>query len=231
MPLKVFISGQKYFAEQVLRLCIDLGCDVLGVSCPFGDRYIGKLAATFNIPIIEAGTLNGDTLPNGVDLGITAHSFDYIGKLTRYKPKLGWIGFHPSLLPRHRGKSAIEWAIRMRDPIIGGSIFWLNAGIDRGDIAYQDWRFVDPKCFGLNPAEAAKKIWQTEIQQMGIDLFKIALTDIEMGIIKKTPQDNRFSTWEPSTEVKDIYRPDALMLQAKTEIEELLRSYDGAAIK
>ncbi len=76
--------------------------------------------------------LNGDTFPDGVDLGISAHSFDYVGKRTRYKPKYGWIGYHPSLLPRHRGRSSIEWAIRMRDCITGGTVFWLNSGIDRG---------------------------------------------------------------------------------------------------
>lgn len=87
----------------------------------------------------------------------TAHSFDYIGKRTRYIPRLGWLGYHPSLLPRHRGRSAIEWSIRMNDAITGGSVFWLNAGIDRGDIAYQDWCFI-PKEYSLNPKEGATKL-------------------------------------------------------------------------
>lgn len=60
------------------------------------------------------------------------------------------------VLPRHRGRSAIEWAIRMHDAVTGGTIFWLNSGIDRGDIAYQDWCFVPPEYF-LNPKEGAKK--------------------------------------------------------------------------
>lgn len=60
MKLKVFISGQKYFAEQVYRLCIRLGFDVVGVCCPLDDKYIGKAAAEWGTPIIAAGTLNGD---------------------------------------------------------------------------------------------------------------------------------------------------------------------------
>src|SRR5262245_25802250 len=157
--MKVFISGQKFFAEQVLRLCINKGFDIAGVCCPLGDQYIGKLAATFGIPITPGGSLNGDTFPEDVDLGITAHSFDYVGKRMRYKPKYGWIGYHPSLLPRHRGRSSVEWAIRMKDCVTGGTVFWLNAGIDRGDIAYQEWCFIDPALFNKDPKQAAQILW------------------------------------------------------------------------
>jgi methionyl-tRNA formyltransferase len=211
--MNIFISGQKYFGEQILRLCINKGFKVVGVCCPVGDNYIGKLAATFEIPIIPAGLLNGDNFPDGVDLGITAHSFDYVGKRTRYKPKYGWIGYHPSLLPRHRGRSSVEWAIRMREPITGGTVFWLNSGIDRGDIAYQDWCFVDPKLFNMKPKEAASILWKSELQKIGLNLISAAICDIKNGKIIKKKQDDKYSTWEPATDVNDIYRPDSLMLE------------------
>jgi len=211
--LKVFISGQKYFGMEVLRLCISLDfVEVVGVCCPIGDKYIGDIASKFEIPIIPAGSLNGDTMPTGVDLGITAHSFDYIGKRTRYKTKLGWIGYHPSLLPRHRGRSSIEWAIRMRDPITGGTVFWLNSGIDRGDIAAQQFCFIHPKLFSLEPKKAAKRIWESDLQNIGVSLIEKVLMDISVGIIIKTPQNHDVGTFEPSTDVKDVYKPDLLML-------------------
>jgi methionyl-tRNA formyltransferase len=212
--LSVFISGQKIFAERVLALCLRKGHAVVGVCCPLDDKYIGRLAAINGIPIIASGMLNGDSFPDGVDLGIAAHSFDYVGKRTRYKARYGWIGFHPSLLPRHRGRSAIEWAVRMRDPVIGGTIYWLNSGIDRGDIGYQEWAFTDPAYFAIPPAKAASYLWRETLQDIGLRLFDAALTDISNGVIIKSPQEERFSTWEPSTDVKDIYRPDALMLPA-----------------
>lgn len=220
--MKVFISGQKYFGGEVFRLCMELGLEIVGVCCPFDDKHIGRLATGFNIPRIPSGSLRADVFPEGVDLGITAHSFDYIGKATRYKPKYGWIGYHPSLLPRHRGRSSIEWAIRMGDPITGGTIFWLDQGIDRGDIAYQDWIFIDPKYKAYeNPKKAAAELWEKHLQGIGIKLFREALTDIEKGVIKRLPQQKEFSTFEPSTEVCDIYRPDALMLpEAKIKKEE-----------
>ena len=105
-------------------------------------------------------------MPPGIDLGISAHSFDYIGKRTRYKARLGWIGYHPSLLPRHRGRSAIEWAVRMGDPLTGGSVYWLNAGIDRGDIAYQDWCWIDPALRLKDPKRAARELWRDELRRL-----------------------------------------------------------------
>jgi len=212
--IKVFISGQKYFGMEIFDLCHKLKfIEIVGVCAPLGDKYIGRKASRYGIPIIPAGSLNADTMPEGVDLGITAHSFDYIGKKTRYKAKLGWIGYHPSLLPRHRGRSSIEWAIRMKDAITGGTIFWLNAGIDRGDIAYRDWCFINPKYFILEPKRAAKLLWEDKLQKIGLKLFELALNDISNGIIKKSPQENLYSTFEPSTEVKDIFKPDLLMLE------------------
>lgn len=100
----------------------------------------------------------------------------------------------------------------MRDAITGGTVFWLNGGIDRGDIAYQDFCFIDPDLYSKEPRKAARELWKDELQQIGLKLIEQALNDIYKGILIKIPQDNRFSTFEPNTDVKDIYKPDALML-------------------
>jgi methionyl-tRNA formyltransferase len=109
----------------------------------------------------------------------------------------------------------------MRDAITGGTIYWLNSGLDRGDIAYQDWCFIDPALYAMAPKEAAAQLWRSHLIKIGVDLMDKALSDISAGKIIRTPQDPRFSTWEPSTDVKDIYRPDALMLPAPQKITNL----------
>lgn len=211
--LNVFISGQKYFGSLILHEMIKNNrVNVVGVCTPIGDKHVGKMAYTHEIPIIPAGSLNGDTMPKGVDIGITAHSFDYIGKATRYKPAIGWIGYHPSLLPRHRGRSSIEWAIKMRDFLTGGTTFWLNSGIDRGDIIEQEVVWIDPKMYNMDLKKAARLLWEHELQDIGVRLINKTVNDIINGTVKRRPQDNRFSTFEPSLDVKDIFRPDALML-------------------
>lgn len=212
--LRVFISGQKYFGELVFSMVSQLDfVEIVGVCSPIDDKYLTKTAHLFGVPVIPSGTLKADTLPDNVDIGITAHSFDYIGRKTRFKAKIGWIGYHPSLLPRHRGRSSIEWAVRMKDPITGGTVFWLNDGIDRGDIAYQDWIFIAPKLYAMEPKKAAKLLWEYELQDMGLKLISQALTDIHAGVIIKKPQQKEFGTFEPNTDVKDLYKPDLLMIE------------------
>ena len=214
--LNVFISGQKYFGSLILHEMIkNPRVNVVGVCTPIGDKHVGKMAYTHEIPIMAAGSLNGDTMPKNVDIGITAHSLDYIGKATRYKPTIGWIGYHPSLLPRHRGRSSIEWAIKMRDFLTGGTTFWLNSGIDRGDIIEQEVVWIDPKLFNMEIKKASRLLWEHELQDVGVRLINKTVNDIISGTVKRRGQDDRFSTFEPSLDIKDIFRPDALMLNEK----------------
>ena len=143
--MRVFLAGQKTFGYEVALLIERLGLELAGVSCPNdpGDR-LNRWCRAWERPFTPAGTLNHRTLPEGVDLIVAAHSHDFIGKKTRQKTTLGAVGYHPSLLPRHRGRSAVEWTVRDRDPIAGGSVFWLTNGVDCGPIAAQDWCWVRP---------------------------------------------------------------------------------------
>lgn len=207
--IKVFISGQKHFGAEVFNICIKLRLNIVGVCCPINkdgknDRLYDR-AKRYNIPVIPAGTLNAETMPDDVDLGIAAHSFDYVGRATRYKTKLGWIGYHPSLLPRHRGRDAVRWAIKMGDPITGGSVYWLNSGIDRGDIAAQNWTFIDSNT-------TATKLWRDRLCPIGLKLIEKVLKDILNGDAIKMPQDEKYATFEPQMTREPIFKPDLLCL-------------------
>ncbi|XP_077328226.1 mitochondrial 10-formyltetrahydrofolate dehydrogenase [Lithobates pipiens] len=52
-------------------------------------------------------------------------------------PKHGSIIYHPSILPRHRGASAINWTLIDGDKKAGFSIFWADEGLDTGPILLQ----------------------------------------------------------------------------------------------
>lgn len=97
----------------------------------------------------------------------------------------------------------------------GGSVYWLNSGIDRGDIAYQEWCFIDQRLRSKRPEEAAKELWRNSLFDIGLKLFGKALCDIQAGKIVRKPQDDRFATYEPSTELEKIYKPDLLMLKGR----------------
>jgi methionyl-tRNA formyltransferase len=61
--------------------------------------------------------------------------------------------------------------------------------------------------------KAAKRLWEYELQEMGLRLFKFSLNDISRGVLIKKPQPKEYSTFEPNTDVKDVFKPDLLMLE------------------
>ena len=148
--MNVYLTGQKYFGQEVYRLLRVLGHTVVGVSSPAfrdarlraafasgGERHdrLRAAAEAGGTPWLEAGNLRAETLPPGVDLIIAAHSHDFIGRSTRNRATLGAIGYHPSLLPLHRGRDAVRWSVRLRERVTGGTVYWLNDTVDGGPVA------------------------------------------------------------------------------------------------
>lgn len=210
--MKLYICGQKAFGAAVLKMSLAEGHQIIGVSAPLVSerdqakpdrlRFAAELAA---IPVQPAGMLSAETMPEGVDVILAAHSHDFIGRRTRLKTRLGAIGYHPSLLPRHRGRDAVRWTIKMGDVIAGGSIYWLSDNVDAGPIAAQDW------CWVL-PGSTADELWRNQLFEMGVELFREVLQDLTAGEIVAIPQDEDLATWEPSWSRAPLRRPDLLML-------------------
>jgi len=207
MALNIFLCGQKYFGQEVLKMLLnESGVDVVGVSAPVSKQSgepdrLWKLAAREGVPRIIAGQLNADTLPIGVDLIIAAHSHDFIGRKTRQKCKLGAIGYHPSLLPLHRGRDAVLWAVRNGERVTGGSVYWLNDKVDGGPIAAQQFCFIPPRV-------SAFDLWVETLQPLGVALLKKTVGDLQNGVIVSVPQNEALATWEPSFGRQPMYRPD-----------------------
>ena len=217
--MRVFICGQKLFGAEVYRLCRELGHDIAGVCAP-GFRgtdsdipfhlasgsgmppdRLREAAELDGVPYIASGYLDASRLPDGIDVILSAHSHDFIGRKTRLKAKLGAIGYHPSLLPLHRGRDAVRWALKMGDRVTGGSIYWLNDNVDAGPVAARDWCFI-------RPGDTPETIWRRDLFPMGIQLFRDVLTDLANGVIVAERQDEKLATWEPSWDRQPIYRPD-----------------------
>ena len=140
-------------------------------------------------------------MPEGVDLIVCAHSHDFVGRKTRLKARLGAIGYHPSLLPRHRGRDAVRWALDMGDPVTGGIVYWLNETIDGGPIAAQEHVFAAP-------GETQEALWRDKLAQLGVKLTLAVLEDLSAGRIVARRQDEACATWEPSWERPPLARPD-----------------------
>ncbi|MEJ0070026.1 MAG: formyltransferase family protein [Pseudomonadota bacterium] len=93
--------------------------------------------------------------------------------------------------PRHRGRDAVVWTVKMGDAIAGGSIYWLDDGADTGPIAAQEHCFV-------HPGETADELWRRALGPLGLRLFDRVFADLERGEVVRQPQDEAAATWEPS---------------------------------
>jgi methionyl-tRNA formyltransferase len=204
--LKCYLAGQKYFGQEVLKMLLNMdGLDVVGVSAPFhpdGDKdRLWRYAVQKNIPCKPSGRLGAMDLPEGIDLIIAAHCHDFISAQALAKTRLGAIGYHPSLLPRHRGRDAVYWTIHTSDPVAGGTVYWLNEKVDGGPVAAQSHCLVKP---GETPFE----LWINKLQPLGLALINKVIRDIQGGIIIAVPQDEGLTTWEPSFGRAPLFRPD-----------------------
>ena len=190
--MRVMIVGQKWLAAELLRLCLARGDDVAAVSAPRMDDRLAALATAEGIPVCQVPKrLTGEWVPAGVDVLLCANAHVFVTAEAREKARLGALGYHPSLLPRHRGRDAIRWALHMRDVVTGGTVYWLDDGADTGPIAAQDWCWVEP-------GDTPESLWRRVLGPMGLRLFDQVLAALDTGAVPSASQDARMATWEPS---------------------------------
>lgn len=210
-PLSIYLCGQRSFGEAALGMLREVGHNIVGVSAPMvgDDGRADRLwaAADGVAPRLPAGKLNADTIPAGVDLIVCAHSHDFVGRKTRLRAKHGAIGYHPSLLPLHRGRDAVRWTVRMGDRVAGGSVYWLSDKVDGGPVAAQEWCFV-------RPGDTASELWRRDLFPIGVMLLRRVVADVAAGHVVAVPQDERLATWEPSFGRPPLHRPDLPLLCA-----------------
>lgn len=190
--MRVMIVGQKWLAAELPRLCLARGDDVAAVSAPRMDDRLAALATADGIPVCQVpGRLTGEWVPAGVDVLLCANAHVFVTAEAREKARLGALGYHPSLLPRHRGRDAIRWALHMGDVVTGGTVYWLDDGADTGPIAAQDWCWVEP-------GDTPESLWRRVLGPMGLRLFDQVLAALDTGAVPSASQDARMATWEPS---------------------------------
>lgn len=202
--MNIFLCGQKTFGAEIFRNLLEDGHSVVGVAAPICEKEIDPLAVAASskgVRITPAGTLRAANIPGGTDLIIAAFCHDFVGEKTRSRARFGGIGYHPSLLPRHRGRDAVEWTIRMGDAISGGTVYWLSNHCDGGDIAAQEHCFVYPN-------DTAKTLYRRDLYPMGVRLIRSVVRSISEGNIPRTPQPKGPETWEPSIGRQPIFKPE-----------------------
>ncbi|WP_151447814.1 ACT domain-containing protein [Lacisediminimonas profundi] len=190
--MKCALVGSRFFGASVFEaLRKEEGIEFTSVVAPAEDDRLAKAARAAGVPlhVLENPKfVPGEAIAEGTDLIIAAHTHARVSDEALARSRLGGIGYHPSLLPRHRGIAAVEWTILEGDPIAGGSIYHLADGWDAGAIAAQDWCFVAK-------GETARELWERALAPMGLTLLsKVAHHARLHGALPAFPQDPRFAT-------------------------------------
>lgn len=191
--MRIALVGSRWFGAQMFRLLRERGDELFVVALDQDDQ-LAKAASEAGAPLTLLNgprRVTGADLPADLDVLVAAHAHSFIAADARSKAKRAAIGYHPSLLPRHRGIAAVEWTIKCRDPIAGGSVYHLSDGMDEGAIAAQDWCFVYP-----DDDEAT--LWRRALAPMGLRLLMKVIGDIEArGFADAKEQDSRAVTYAP----------------------------------
>jgi len=192
--MKITLVGSRYFGATAFAAILKEGITIARVVVPAADDRLATAAAAAGVEVVvqtDPKVVEAAEIADGSDLIVTAHSHARVSAAALAGARLGGIGYHPSLLPRHRGIAAIEWTIKENDPIAGGTIYHLAERMDAGAIAAQDWCFV-------KKGETARELWERALAPMGFRLLTDVLRQANAtGTLPARPQDEQFATRAP----------------------------------
>ena len=145
--MRIIVHGQQAFGKSVLEALLERGEDIVGVYCA-PDREgrppdpIKQFAAERGLPVFQPGSYRRAETAEQMeslqsDLCVMAYVTAFVPERVLNVPTHGSIQYHPSLLPRHRGGSSINWPIIWGETKTGLSIFWPDDGLDEGPILMQ----------------------------------------------------------------------------------------------
>jgi len=193
--MRITLVGSRHFGVTTLNMLRQHGVDVVRVVVADADDRLAAAAGQAGIEVVVQANprlVVAAEIADGTDLIVTAHSHARIAGEALAAAKLGGIGYHPSLLPRHRGIAAVEWTIREGDPIAGGTIYHLADRMDAGAIAAQEWVFV-------KKGETARQLWERALAPLGQKLLAEVIDHAKVhGSLPAKPQDEEFATSAPN---------------------------------
>ena len=198
--MRIILIGQAAFASSSLDKLRDKGQDILAVFCP-PDRVEGKFdpvkkrAGELGIPVYQHRSMKSPEVLEkfqelDADLAVLAFVTQIVPPPVFNAPKLGSICFHPSLLPKYRGGSAINWTLINGEKKTGISWFWVDEGIDTGPILVQ-------KEVEIGPEETTGTLYFNKLFPLGIEAAGEAIDLIQAGSPPRIVQDESQANYDP----------------------------------
>ncbi len=198
--MRIALLGQAAFGERALEELLKHGEEVVHVFAPPDPDQrrpdpLKVAALNFGIPVSQLKSFKSDEAYElfkslDADLAILAFATVIVPERILYLPRYKSICFHPSILPRHRGASAINWAIIQGDLETGVTWFWPDKGIDTGPILIQ-------RRVPISPDDSAGSLYFNRLFPLGIETMLEAVVLIKGAKAPAIAQDESAATYEP----------------------------------
>jgi methionyl-tRNA formyltransferase len=197
--MKLAIVGQQDFGKAVLEAFLARGDQVAGVFCapekPGARPDALKVAAQEKgVQVFQFASLKSDEARAALqalsaDIGIMAFVLQFAPQDFVRIPRHGTIQYHPSLLPKYRGPSSINWPIIRGDTKTGLSIFRPTDGLDEGPVLLQ-------KETPIGPDDTLGTVYFDRLFPMGVKAMLEAADLVVTGKHKEAAQDEAQATYE-----------------------------------
>ena len=197
--MKIAIIGQQDFGKAVLEAFLARGDTVAGVFCapekeggkpdPLKVAAQEKGLKVFQHPSLkDPGALKA-MKDLGADIGIMAFVLQFAPQEFVNVPKHGTIQYHPSLLPKYRGPSSINWPIIKGDAKTGLTIFRPTDGLDEGPVVLQ-------KETPISENDTLGTVYFDRLFPMGVKAMLEAADLVVAGKHKEIVQDESKASYE-----------------------------------
>jgi methionyl-tRNA formyltransferase len=197
--MRIALLGQSDFGAAALEAFLQRGDAVVGVFCalekPGAVPDPLRLAAEVRrIPVYRLESLKTEEARQALsslhaDLGIMAYVLQFVPQEFADIPRHGTIQFHPSLLPRYRGPSSINWPIIRGDTRTGLTIFRPTDGLDEGPVILQ-------KEIAIGPDDTLGSVYFDGLFPLGIAALQEAADMVVSRGAVATPQDESQASYE-----------------------------------
>ena len=197
--MRLVVHGQQAFGKAVLERLLEGEDEVVGVFCA-PDREgrptdpLKELALERGLPVHQPSSWKTDEALEMMrsfdpDLCVMAYVTLLVPQQVLDAPGLGTIQYHPSLLPKHRGPSSINWPIIQGETETGLTIFWPDEALDEGPILLQ-------KEVEIGPDDTLGSLYFNHLFPMGVDAMLEAVDLVREGKAPRIAQDESQATYE-----------------------------------
>ena len=197
--MRIIVNGQQAFGRSVLEALLARGEKVVGVYCapgreggrpdPLRECALAHAIPVFAPPSFRSAEVHEQMRSLAPDLCVMAYVTLFVPETVLDIPVHGSIQYHPSLLPRHRGPSSINWPIIWGERTTGLSIFWPDDGLDEGPILLQ-------KTVEIDDSHTLGSLYFDHLFPMGVDAVLESVDLVREGQAPRREQDHTAATYE-----------------------------------